>query len=155
MRCSGLAGAQSRRVAALQALPNQRTAILGPLVSGENLLRWIMETMKLKLGLLAAMALIVAAGCNKTDQDNLTQDTQKMANHAGEALSSEALGTKVKTALAMRKSVDDSKLTINAEHGVVTMSGTVKDEAERKLVIDTVDGIKGVDKTIDKLTVGK
>ena len=44
-------------------------------------------------------------------------------------------------------------LHIEADGGTVTVGGHVRNVEEKKRVLDTVEGIRGVEKVIDKLNV--
>lgn len=105
-------------------------------------------------GILAALILpALLVGCNPRDKENLSSDTKELAQHAKQALGSATLAAKVNTALSLRKGVDMSGLKIEAEDGVVTLNGTVRDKNEHRLVVATVENTRGVDKVIDKLTL--
>jgi len=90
------------------------------------------------------------AGCNPQDAKNLGQDTATLAKDTTQALGSATLASKVNTVLALRKGVDMSGLHIDAQDGTVTIGGHVRNSEEKKRVLDTVDGIRGVDKIVSK-----
>jgi osmotically-inducible protein OsmY len=91
------------------------------------------------------------AGCNSQDAKNLTHDTATLAKDTGQALGSATLAGKVNSVLALRKGVDMSGLHVEAtEDGTVTLSGHVRNKEEKQRVLDTVDGIRGVDKIVSK-----
>src|SRR4051812_12815135 len=94
------------------------------------------------------VAALALAGCNSQDASNLKNDTQQLAQHAGQAVSGVTLAAKVNSVLAMRKGVDMSGMHVEAKDGVVTLSGHARDEEERARVIETVNGIRGVDRVI-------
>lgn len=93
------------------------------------------------------------SGCNSEDARHLKDDTRNLAEHTGEALGSARLAGSVSTVLALRKGVDMSGLHIEAKDGVVTLSGHVRNRQEKHRVLDTVNGIRGVDKVIDHLRI--
>ena len=97
--------------------------------------------------------LATLAGCNSEDARNLGQDTRQLAQHTGKAVGNASLVGKVSTVLSLRKGVDMSGLHIEAEGGVVTLSGHVRNTEEEKRIRDTVDGVRGVDKVIDNMRV--
>jgi len=88
------------------------------------------------------------AGCNPQDAKNLGQDTATLAKDTTQALGSATLASKVNTVLALRKGVDMSGLHIDAQGGTVTIGGHVRNSEEKKRILDTVDGIRGVDKIV-------
>ena len=98
------------------------------------------------IGALLIMGLL--AGCNPQDAKNLGQDTATLAKDTTQALGSATLASKVNTVLALRKGVDMSGLHIDAQDGTVTIGGHVRNSEEKKRILDTVDGIRGVDKIV-------
>lgn len=103
----------------------------------------------------ATVCFLALLGCNKEDAQNLGDDAKSLATHAGAAISGLTLAGKVNTALALRKDVDMSGLHIEAKDGVVTVGGHVENEKERRIVLDTVNNTKGVDKVVDELRLAK
>lgn len=108
--------------------------------------------MKLLLCLTAALAILMT-GCNSQDASNLKGDVQDLAKHTGDAIGSASVAGKVNTVLSLRKGVDMSGLHVEAKGSTVTLGGHVRNEEEHQRILDTVNGIRGVDKLIDKLTV--
>lgn len=98
---------------------------------------------------LALIALVIVAGCSQPDADKLSQDAKNIANDAGKAASGLTLKGKVEAALRLRKDVNADNLHIDAKDGVVTITGHVKDPAERSSVYAVVSNTTGVDKVID------
>ena len=94
-------------------------------------------------GLLLPIALL--AGCNSQDAHNIAQDTAALAKDTGQSLGSATLAGKVNSVLSLRKGVDMSGMHIEASGGTVTISGHVRNAEEKQRVINTVDGIRGVD----------
>ena len=92
-------------------------------------------------------------GCNPQDAQHLEQDTRHLAQDTGQAFGSATLATKVSTVLSLRKGVDMSGIHIDSADGVVTLGGHVRNQEEKKRVVDTVNGITGVDKVVDNLRV--
>src|SRR5689334_21781143 len=94
---------------------------------------------------LGLVTIFFLAGCNPQDAQNLTQDTRQLAQHTGQALGSASLAAKVNSALAMRKGVDMSGLHVDVQGGTVTLGGHVRNREERTRIVDTVEGVRGVD----------
>ncbi len=90
------------------------------------------------------------AGCSSQDAKNLGQDTAALAKDTGQALGSATLAGKVNSVLSLRKGVDMSGLHIEAADSTVTISGHVRNSEEKQRVLNTVDGIRGVDKIVSK-----
>lgn len=103
------------------------------------------------LGSIVAVALL--AGCNPEDARNLKQDVGNVAQHTGQSLGNAKLAASVNTVLALRKGVNMSGLHVEAKDGVVTLGGHVRNAEERRRVVETVQGIRGVDKVINKLRI--
>lgn len=85
------------------------------------------------------------AGCNSQDAKNLEHDTAALAKDTGQALGGATLAGKVNSVLALRKGVDMSGMHIEASGSTITLSGHVRNSEEKQRVINTVDGIRGVD----------
>ena len=107
---------------------------------------------------LAVVCVLVVAGIGvaAARAQRLTpvpQDARTLAQHSGQALGSASLAAKVNTVLSLRKGVDMSGLHVEAQDGVVTLSGHVRNAEERRRVVQTVDGIRGVDRIVNNLRV--
>ena len=63
---------------------------------------------------------------------------------AGEVFDDTAVLAKTKAALVEDPDIRGSKIDVDVSHGEVTLTGTVRSEEERKKVLATVWGIKGV-----------
>jgi osmotically-inducible protein OsmY len=100
----------------------------------------------------AGLAVLVA-GCNSQDASNLTHDMSQVARDAGKAAGNAQLEARVISVLTQRKGVSMEGLHIEEDHGVVTVSGHVRDAHEKRLVLDTVENTRGVDKVVDKLRI--
>lgn len=94
-------------------------------------------------------------GCNPQDQKNVTQDAKNLASSSSEALTNAGLAGKVNSVLSIWKGVDMSSLHVQAQDGVVTLEGHVRNAAEKKRVDFVTHQIRGVDKVIDNLTIQK
>jgi len=105
--------------------------------------------------MVAAAAVFCLAGCNPEDANNLKTDTQKLGRDIVPIVSSATLATKVNTHLTLHKGVDMSGLHIETRDKTVTVSGHVRDQHMRQVVIGVVKETTGVDNVVDKLTVEK
>jgi osmotically-inducible protein OsmY len=103
--------------------------------------------MKRKLiGSVGGLLLVgLLAGCNSQDAKTLGNDTAALAKDTGQALGGATLAGKVNSVLALRKGVDMSGMHIEASGSTITLSGHVRNSEERQRVINTVDGIRGVE----------
>ena len=93
------------------------------------------------------------AACNPQDARNLAQDTRSIAMHTGQAVGNGGLAAQVNTVLALRKGVDMSGIHIDAAGGTVTLGGHVRNEAEHRRVLQTVQDTRGVNSVVDNLRV--
>ena len=109
--------------------------------------------MKALVPVLAAATLLGLAGCNPTDAKDVSNDAGNLAKSATRAAGNAHLVARVGSVLVQKKRVDMSGLHIEAENGTVTVGGHVKDEKMRKLVLETVDSVRGVEKVVDKLRI--
>ena len=96
----------------------------------------------------------VLVGCSPQEQRQLQQDTHNLAQDVGESLRGATLASKVTAVLSVRKGVDLSGIRITSESkGAITLSGHVRNQEERKRVVDTVNGTTGVDKVVNNLRI--
>jgi hyperosmotically inducible protein len=72
---------------------------------------------------------------------------------AGEVFDDTALLAKAKAALVKDPDIKGTSIDVDVNRGVVTLTGVVRSEAERKKVVDTVYGIKGVQKVQTDLKI--
>jgi len=63
---------------------------------------------------------------------------------AGEVFDDTAILAKTKAALVKDPDLHAGSVTVDVKQGEVTLGGVVRSEAERKKLVDTVWGIKGV-----------
>lgn len=107
-----------------------------------------------KLALIAAVLLPIGiAGCNAQDAGSLSQDVGKIAHDTGTAAGNAQLAARVNSVLIQRKGVDMSGLHIDVKDGVVTVGGHVRDENEKRIVLNTLNDTRGVNKVIDNLRI--
>ncbi len=103
---------------------------------------------------MAALAVVLVAGCSPQDTDKVTADAKGAAQDASQAIGGLTLVGKVQTALRLRKNIDASQIHVEAKDGTVTLTGHVKSLGEKSTVFDVVTNTTGVDKLIDQdLTV--
>jgi len=105
-----------------------------------------------RTAILTLVALTLGA-CNSQDARELTQDAGKLGKTAARAAGNAQLVARINGALAQRKGVDMSGLRVEATGGVVTVGGHVRNAKEKRTVLDTVEGIRGVDRVVDKLRI--
>lgn len=98
---------------------------------------------------------VALAGCNSQDASDLKRDVGKLAETGGRAIGNAQLVARVEAALAQRKGVDISGLHVEAKNGVVTLGGHVRTAEEKRLVKETAEGIRGVDKVVNNLRIEK
>jgi osmotically-inducible protein OsmY len=109
--------------------------------------------MRILAAALLSLALPILAGCNAKDAQNLGRDAQSVTRHTGEALGNAKVAASVNTVLTLRKGVDMRGLHIDSQGGTVTVGGHVRNKAEKRRVLDTVNNTRGVEKVIDNLKV--
>jgi osmotically-inducible protein OsmY len=97
----------------------------------------------------------MAIGCSQKDTDQVQSDAQNLAKETGQAASSLTLEGKVNTVLRSMKWIDNSDVKVDAKDGVVTLSGSAADDHQKKEIVETTNAVKGVDKVVDHMVVGK
>lgn len=98
---------------------------------------------------------LVLVACNSQDAADLKRDVGQVAKTATRAAGNAQLVARANATLAQTKGVDVSGLHIEAVGGTVTVGGHVRNAQEKRKVISTVTDIRGVDKVVDKLRIGK
>ena len=92
-----------------------------------------MKTSVVKLLGSATLALSLVACANRPGERT-----------AGQVFDDSAILTKTKAALVKDPDLHASKIDVDVNRGAVTLTGVVRSEAERKKVLETVWGVKGV-----------
>jgi hypothetical protein len=75
------------------------------------------------------------------------------ANEAERALAETALTAKIKSKMALDDSVKASSIDVHTTNGVVTLTGTVRSEAERTRAVQLARETQGVTSVTDRLTI--
>ena len=81
--------------------------------------------------------------------------TAEAANRAGEILSDGALTAKIKSKMALDDTVRARTIDVSTTDHVVTVSGTVRSQAEHDRAVQLARETNGVARVIDRLTVGR
>ncbi len=95
----------------------------------------------------------VAAEKSKEAADTAADKTRDAASKTANAASDTWVTTKVKTKFVGDKVLKGSSINVSTTGGIVTLTGTVTSEAQKKRAITLAKGIKGVRDVDDKTTV--
>ncbi len=95
------------------------------------------------LGLSALIAALFFGGC--------ASDGNKRST--GEAIDDAAIHTKVKAALINDPIVHGSEIAVHVDRGVVSLSGAVNGDVERRKAEDIARGVEGVRSVEDNIMV--
>jgi osmotically-inducible protein OsmY len=71
----------------------------------------------------------------------------------GETIDDASITAQVKLALLFHRSTSAFKTRVRTEKGVVTLTGTARTAAEKKLVTELVNDINGVEKVVNEMTL--
>ncbi|QLF94393.1 BON domain-containing protein [Pseudomonas sp. ABC1] len=82
------------------------------------------------------------AGQSKSEE--VLHKAGEKAHEAGEVVSDTWITTKVKSSLLAESATSGTDIKVETKDGIVSLSGTVASEAERKLAIEKTKAIKGV-----------
>lgn len=104
---------------------------------------------------LALPLLLLSLGCNARDAKELAQDAGKLGKTAVRAGTNAQLAGRVNAQLAQTKGVSMEGLKVEAENGTVTLSGKIRNESERNKILRLVKDIRGVERVVNKTTIGK
>lgn len=77
------------------------------------------------------------------------------ANEAERAVSDASLTTKIKAKMALDDSIDAVAVDVDTDGTIVTLSGTVRSEAERSRAVRLARETEGVTQVVDQLRVGR
>jgi hyperosmotically inducible protein len=80
--------------------------------------------------------------------------TKKAASKTGEAITDTYITTKVKADMVNEDTLKGSDVHVTTKDHVVTLSGTVVSEAGRARAVEIAKTTKGVDRVVDKITIG-
>ena len=105
--------------------------------------------------LLLVPILLLMIGCNARDAKDLAQDAGKLGKTVVRSGTNAQLAGRVNAQLAQTKGISMDGLKVEAESGVVTLGGTIRNEAERNKILRAVKDIRGVDKVVNRTKIGK
>lgn len=89
--------------------------------------------------------LLAAAGCSTT---------RRVSPAAAKAYDDATISTRVKTALLNDPEVGALRIEVRTEQGVVTLSGTARNQAESQRAVQLARGVPGVKDVRSELKVG-
>ncbi len=77
------------------------------------------------------------------------------ASEAQRAMSNASLTTKIKAKMALDDTIEAAVIDVDTDGSVVTLSGTVRSEAERTRAVQLARETDGVTQVVDRLSVGR
>jgi hyperosmotically inducible protein len=95
----------------------------------------------------------VAAEKTKEGADVAADKTKEAAKESSAAVSDTWITTKVKSKMIGDKALKGSDIAVTTDAGIVTLTGKVATEAQRKHAITVAKGTKGTKDVVDKLTI--
>lgn len=101
--------------------------------------------------LIALAAFSSSAYANDPKTTDAAEPTATEA--AGEVVTDAWITTKVKADLLATDNVSGTAVSVDTKDGVVTLSGTVKSQAEADKAVALAEGIKGVTKVVSQVKV--
>jgi hyperosmotically inducible protein len=100
-----------------------------------------------------AIAVLTAGSVNAETAQDAKDKAQAAADKTGNAVTDAAITTAVKTKLLADKTVAGSKIDVDTNAGVVTLSGTVSSAAERSTAVRLARAAHGVKSVKDNLVL--
>jgi osmotically-inducible protein OsmY len=82
-----------------------------------------------------------------------TEGSRRLVRYAGQSAEDATLLARLKTALAVRKGLDEGEIHLDVEEGVVRLSGRVSSAARKRSVAEVVRNTVGVTKVDNRLKV--
>jgi len=95
-----------------------------------------------------------AYGKTKEGGEKAVDATKKAGEKTAEVATDTWITERIKADMVNEKTLHDSDVHVDVKDHVVTMSGTVLSEAGRARAVQIAKGTKGVDRVIDKITIG-
>jgi len=89
----------------------------------------------------------------KGTSGEVAKDTKSVASKTGRVLSDAEITSAVKTKFMADKTVSAMAINVDTDHGVVTLKGDVKSDAEKQQALKIARDTKGVRSVVDQLTV--
>ena len=89
------------------------------------------------------------------DEDKtVAERTKNGLNKLGEKITDAWITTKVKWFFVGDDALEGSNINADTSNGVVTLKGTVKTDAGKKRAVALAQGVDGVKKVVDQMTIG-
>ncbi|HUJ01820.1 MAG TPA: BON domain-containing protein [Usitatibacter sp.] len=103
--------------------------------------------------IVGALVALGVSGCASWRENHMNTASAETHAHRGpvQTVSDAAITAKVKTAMAADKNVTASDIDVDTYRGVVSLKGTVKDQAERDRAVDIARNVEGVLNVRDEL----
>lgn len=121
---------------------------------------------------LAASVALLATGCDRKPADQTAGETidqgvaetrqdahelgntlEQKADQAGQALDDTGITTAIKTKFLADDTLKGLDISVETDHGVVTLTGTVQNDAARSLATTIAQGVDGVTRVDNQLTI--
>jgi osmotically-inducible protein OsmY len=105
-------------------------------------------------GCAAALAMLVLAGCDSTPRvENIAPDSDKTATAPERQHSDPLITARVQAKYFASPDVKAHRIDVDTKDGVVTLEGTVDNDAQRQAAGDLARGVDGVTRVENKLLV--
>ncbi len=89
----------------------------------------------------------------KGTSGTVAKDTEDVAKKTGRVVSDAEITTALKTKFAVESGVHSTDIHVDTDKGVVTLTGSVRSEAEKADAVRIAEKTMGVKRVVDKLTV--
>jgi hyperosmotically inducible protein len=94
-------------------------------------------------------------GSDDPAQDKAREKARDAAERTGDVISDAAITTAVKTKFLADTAVSGLKIDVDTTNGVVTLTGTISNPAERRKALEIARETEGVKSVKDNLKIGK
>lgn len=94
-----------------------------------------------------------AAAETKQEINELGSTLEHKADQAGQAIDDTAITTSIKTKYLADDTLKGLDISVETEHGVVTLTGTVQNDDARSLATTIAQGVDGVTSVNNKLAI--
>lgn len=100
-----------------------------------------------------SLLMALATSVSYAENNDVTDAIKNQTIQAGKYVNDATLTTKVKATLAADSDIESLKISVTTVHGIVTLSGTVNNVAQKEKVLNIVSHIDNVQGVKDNLHV--
>lgn len=94
-----------------------------------------------------------AANDSRNAASNMGDSIERRADQAGQAIDDASITTSVKSKYLLDDTLKGLQISVNTDQGVVSLTGTVQNDAAKELATQIAQGTEGVVRVDNQLTI--